>query len=153
MNKNSIITETELLTDIRFYDCLTTTDFGGEPPIVTNLMADRLDISSRSLLDKAAAAGFLELITLELEDLQSVPNEFLDIGLSLSESCSLWYATRYDMVALGCSSYWHKITFSGLKLISYSEPALLFGAMQKLYITTSAVDEKLNSNIKKQYRR
>ncbi|MDY0078366.1 MAG: hypothetical protein RBR87_13955 [Bacteroidales bacterium] len=129
------------------------TDFGKKPPVVTNLMAASLDSTSRLQLDKALAKGLLRIAALETEDLPSVSKELLASGLSLGEACSLWYAAKHGMVAIGCSGYSQKINYSGIKIISYKEPAKLFGEMQRLHITSATAGHKLSRHVKvKQWR-
>jgi len=148
MNENTIVTETELLTDIRFYGYLAKTDFGVTPPIVTNLMADSLSDSARKWLDKAVASGLLKLQMLDIEDVLSIPKAYLSMGLSLGELHSLWYAKQNGLIAIGCSSYWQKIKQKNIRVISHKDPAQLVEALHKINHTTQAAGRRFSRSAK-----
>ncbi len=153
MNKNTIVTETELLTDYRFYSFLTKADFGDKPPIVNSLMADSLSQPARKWLDKALANGLLKLVKLELEDVLSMPGEYLTIGISIGEAYSVWYALQNGLIAIGNSGYWQKISLENIRVIRHANPAMLFEAIHKINNTTDAAERRLSMSAKQKQRR
>jgi hypothetical protein len=143
MNKNSIVIETELLTDPRFYSFLTKADFGDKPPIVNSLMAGSL----------SEPAGLLKLVKPELEDVLSMPGEYLTIGISIGEAYSVWYALQNGLIAIGYSGYWQKISLDNIRVIRHANPAMLFEAIHKVNNTTDAAERRLSMSTKQKQRR